>query len=452
MDLYTVYPKQFRKIKIPIERDRCFVLMPFSEEYDRLYGLIKDTLTNMGVNCLRDDEIFGSQPFMNKVLNEILRSRYLIVILTDYRPNVLYELGIAHCFKDVENVLILIDKKSKIGNSIHEKAADLSHLTYIEYDINNGSMIRSNIREFINTNKSAFDLQDYLYEHEIISSITENTNDFISYIGHKFGNSFTALTDLLMGNDIGLKDKQTVLELCNTELYNQIDKNGDYIEIMIKVFAEGLLAANDPAISDRYVQNFIHDEMYRKRTISTTLIMQWKMEFVIYLARREHFLDVLVPWIINYLRRTKSSTIDLNRYKLESFLINTTIRKIDESLCNALRETDFHIREHLSDIIGEKHLSIAYPYLFNALVNETSLYAGKSIIVALGKIATGSENDAANIIINWLDKNIERIVASGQDFTNSILTKSRVAIQQLYPEYINKFDHLFYEYITITDY
>ena len=44
MDLYSIYPKQFRNSKIPIEKDRCFVLMPFSEKHDMLYGVIKDTL------------------------------------------------------------------------------------------------------------------------------------------------------------------------------------------------------------------------------------------------------------------------------------------------------------------------------------------------------------------------------------------------------------------------
>ena len=36
MDLCSIYPKQFRNSKIPIDKDRCFVLMPFSEEYDKM--------------------------------------------------------------------------------------------------------------------------------------------------------------------------------------------------------------------------------------------------------------------------------------------------------------------------------------------------------------------------------------------------------------------------------
>lgn len=448
MDLCSIYPKQFRNHKIPIEKDRCFVLMPFNKEYDKLYGIIKDTLYDIGINCLRDDEIFGPQPFMNKVITEILRSRYVIVILTSYRPNVLYELGIAHCFKDVQNVLILKDKNT----SVYDEAADLSHLTYVEYDENNGSMIRSNIREFINKNKFTFDFQEFLFEHGLISIITENTNDFIPYIEDRFGDKFSCLIDLLLKNRIDESEKEIILEQCSLALYHQIDTNGMYIDVMLKLFAECLIAINDLNCSEKYVQSFISDEFIRERIISNNLKMQWKMDFVIYLAEQQCFLNILIPWMINYIKKTRSSSIDLNRYKLESFLVNTSIPKINESLCNALRESDFHIREHLSDIIGEKRLYLAYSSLCAAIVNEPNLYAGKSMIVALGKLGKKTEKDAAHNIINWLKNNIDRILASGEDFTNSILTKSRFAISQLYPPYISDFDISFIDYITNMNY
>lgn len=452
MDVYSIYPKQFRTSKIPIEKNRCFVLMPFAQEYDKLYGTIKDTLTDMGITCLRDDEIYGSQPFMNKVITEILRSRYLIVILTDYRPNVLYELGIAQCFKDIQNILILIDKKSKMIRSIHEEAADLSHLTYVEYDINNTLMIRANIREFIKENESAINLQDYLYEKGIIVSITENTTDFITFLKEKFNSHFDDLTNLILGNNLDSKIKNKILVQLNDELYNQIDQKGNYIDILIIIFAECIIAAKELEVSEQYINSFISDAMIRNTYLSETLKNQWKIDFIVYIASQGCFLDTLLPWIIKYFNRTKSSTIDLNRYKLESFLINTSISKIDEALCNALRQPAFHIREHISDIIGTKHLTIAYSSLCNALVDEPSLYAGKSIIVALGKIGTKTEDDAAKKIIEWLTKNINRICASGEDFTNSILTKSATAILQLSPSAITQFKLMFEKYITDLNY
>ena len=313
-------------------------------------------------------------------------------------------------------------------------------------------MVRYNIREFIQNNESTFDFQDFLYEKGIITAITENTNDFVMYIKDKFKDNFSTFNDLLLGNYIAPDAKRKIVDCCNNELYEQIDNYGNYVDVMLKVFAECLIAVNNSEISEQYIEGFITDEFLRKRFISDTLKNQWKIDFVVYLAQKECFLDILLPWIINYFKRTKSSAIDLNRYKLESFLVNTPIRKIDEALCNALRKPDFHIREHLSDIIGEKHLTLAYASLCNAIVDEPSLYAGKSIIVALGKIGQASEPDAAKKIIQWLRCNISRITSSGEDFTNSILTKSRIAIQQLYPAYLNSFDEDFYQYITNIDY
>jgi len=452
MDLYSIYPKQFRNSKIPIEKDRCFVLMPFSEKHDMLYGVIKDTLHKLGINCFRDDEIFGPQPFMNKVITEILKSRYLIVILTDYRPNVLYELGIAHCYKDIQNVLILIDKQSELNPSVHMHASDLSHLTYVEYDSSNTAMVRSTIREFVKNNEIAFDFQDFLYERGIISVISENTNDFIIYIKEIFDVHFESFTELLLKRNLEDSQKENLLEICCSALYEQIDANGTYIDIMLKIFAESLIAVKRPDISEKYVKNIINDEMIRKRIISENLKNQWKINFTVYLAKQECFLDVLLPWIINYLGRTTSSSIDLNRYKLEAFLVDTTITKIDEALCNALRDKDFHIREHLSDIIGEKQLTLAYSSLCLAIQNEPNLYAGKSIIVALGKIANRVDPEATEIVLQWLKDNISRILSSGEDFTNSILTKSRVTILKIFPQHLEYFDENFDKYITNKNY
>ena len=291
-----------------------------------------------------------------------------------------------------------------------------------------------------------------MFNHNIVSIITENTNDFISFVKDNFKKNFSSLIDLLLKNPVMPQEKNKILEQCNTILYEQIDINGDYIDTMIKLWSECLIASNDTDIGEHYVQSFISDELIRSRFISENQKNKWKMDFVIYIAEQECFLTILLPWMINYLKRTKSSTIDLNRYKLESFLINTSITQIDEAMCNALREKDFHIREHLSDIIGEKHLSIAYSSLCAAIVNEPSLYAGKSIIVALGKIGLGKEQDAAEKIIDWLYDNLNRIIASGQDFTNSILTKSKNSILKLYPIYEDKFDLLFNEYITNKNY
>ena len=132
MENYKIYPKQFKNDKIPIEKNRCFVLMPFNPEYNYIYGSLKNELTKNGYICNRADEIKGSQPIINKIIKEILSSQYIIADLTSYNPNVFYELGISHCFKDTQNILIikLFESQTKCRikeNTYHVRKISKNH-------------------------------------------------------------------------------------------------------------------------------------------------------------------------------------------------------------------------------------------------------------------------------------------------------------------------------------
>src|SRR4051812_16600522 len=157
MDNYTIYPKQFRSAKIPIEKNRCFILMPFSEEFDMIYGQIKKSLHDNGYVCNRADEILGSKPIMNKILNEILRANYIIADLTSQNPNVFYELGIAHTFKDAQNIILITQRVSDIP-------FDIRHINNIIYEVNNMKYLTSSIIQTLNENKYVFYFQEALQQ------------------------------------------------------------------------------------------------------------------------------------------------------------------------------------------------------------------------------------------------------------------------------------------------
>ncbi len=75
--------------------------MPFKDELDYIYGVIKQGLNKAGYIC---------------------------------NPNVFYELGISHSFKEAQNIIILKQQGSKVP-------FDITHLTYIEYDPNNVNIL-----------------------------------------------------------------------------------------------------------------------------------------------------------------------------------------------------------------------------------------------------------------------------------------------------------------------
>ena len=175
MKEYKIYPKQFLYERIPVEKNRCFMLMPFSEDFDYIYGVIKKDLNDNGLICNRADEIAGSKPILNKILTEILKSRYIIADLTNYNPNVFYELGIAHSFKDAPNILLLKQKDSKIP-------FDLTHLTYIEYTPDNLRFLTATIRNFIQENKYLSEFHEALNLGGITTLVCDNHETFIDYL------------------------------------------------------------------------------------------------------------------------------------------------------------------------------------------------------------------------------------------------------------------------------
>ena len=157
MNEYNIYPKQYQHSNIPIEKNKCFVIMPFKLEFDYIYGEIKDGLDRAGFSCNRVDEITGSVPIIAKILNEILSSRCIIADLSGCNPNVFYELGVSHSFKDANNIIILKHKDSKVP-------FDIMHLTYIEYSEENPKLLVSRILKNIEDVKFISEFQEiYVY-------------------------------------------------------------------------------------------------------------------------------------------------------------------------------------------------------------------------------------------------------------------------------------------------
>ena len=68
--------------------------MPFSEEFDLIYGILQDALLNKGYLPVRVDVVSGSTAIMGKIMVEILTSQYIIVDISRNNPNVFYELNL----------------------------------------------------------------------------------------------------------------------------------------------------------------------------------------------------------------------------------------------------------------------------------------------------------------------------------------------------------------------
>lgn len=122
-----IYPKDFlTSVDIHEDEDLVFVLMPFGEPHDEIYNhVIKREVQQLGMQCLRSDEIFSAKPIMQDVLQSIMTASVIIADVTGRNPNVFYELGIAHAVKD--RVII-------ITQSMDDVPFDLKHIRAIVYD------------------------------------------------------------------------------------------------------------------------------------------------------------------------------------------------------------------------------------------------------------------------------------------------------------------------------
>lgn len=401
---YMIYPKQFRSAKIPIEKNRCFFLMPFEESFDYIYGTIKDILTENGYICNRADEITDSKPIINKILVEILRAQYIIVDLTGCNPNVFYELGISHTFKDSQNVL-LIKQKDTIA------PFDIKHLQYREYRPNNLKQLAAIIRDFISKNKKFSEFSEALNVHGVIGLIHDNQEDFLEYLHSTLGENVVTLTSILNYREAETPSTSTAYALdCYAAMIHRIidERRKDILPGILKLYTELLISCSSLPTAELHVSLYLGN-FFAQHNLSHEEVCGYQTDLAVSLAEKKKMLAIVMPWIISYFSQSKAASIDLNRYKLEALLLTTNLEEINRTMINSLFSKDCHIREHMADLIGEKRLYLAGDALCRQLVAENNYYSAVSIIEAIGKL---NYETGVDCVESWLDEHSKDIIDS----------------------------------------
>ena len=98
--------KLSERIMLMASGKHCFVIMPYSttgdkhttKYWDRFFSnFIKPAVENLGYTCKRSSADPGN--IMKAIVSELVNSDLVLAVLTDYNPNVLYELGTRHSLK-----------------------------------------------------------------------------------------------------------------------------------------------------------------------------------------------------------------------------------------------------------------------------------------------------------------------------------------------------------------
>jgi hypothetical protein len=95
---------------------RCFVIMPFSDEHVSLYDfVIEPALLSAGDAAIRLDRAAIPGDTGYQIRDGIRCCDYVIAVLDGLKPNVLYELGLAHAYG---KRTILMNRASALGNTV----------------------------------------------------------------------------------------------------------------------------------------------------------------------------------------------------------------------------------------------------------------------------------------------------------------------------------------------
>ena len=146
----------------------CFVIMPFSAEYDLVYHqLIKPAAETSGLKVLRADDIYSPGVITEQIRAAIHQSRICIADVSGKNPNVLYEVGIAHT---LDKTTILLSK------SVEQIPFDLRAFRVVLYDMEKIKRARENlisaIQEILGERK-LFEAEELLQQGNVKAAIAE---------------------------------------------------------------------------------------------------------------------------------------------------------------------------------------------------------------------------------------------------------------------------------------
>lgn len=420
MDYNKSYPKEFKNDKVIIEKAKCFFIMPFAEKYDIVYGTIQECLLNKGFLPVRVDKVSGSNAIMNKIMNEILSAQYVIVDMSELNPNVFYELGIAHCFKEARNVIIIKDKETNAPS-------DIRHMNYIEYDRKNLVLLKERIASTLEDIKYLSELESVLSLHKIVS-VQDNSGDaIVKLLERNFTKEEIILLCYVLNKEYTIKDVENIEKLVDKFIILLRRLQAEKFEKKdIDICSGILIKLLSSSINCNFISSKINELLYSTEIFDSTVeSLKFKTNLTLTFAGEGKQLNTVMPWIIEYFSQSKSTHIDLNRYNLEAFLLSSPNEEIDNIIINSVFASNRHVREHMADIINEKCLLRARSNLIIQLNREENLYSASSIIEAIGKIG---QFEDIGIINKWIDIHYSEISNPGGNF---IFKHAKNAIMRL---------------------
>jgi len=110
------------------EKRLCFTIMPFGGWFDTYYdGIYKPAIVAAGLEPRRADDLFRPSKVVDDIWDLTKRADVILADLTGKKPNVFYELGLAHAIG--KPAILVVD-------DLNDVPFDLRALRVIDYDKN----------------------------------------------------------------------------------------------------------------------------------------------------------------------------------------------------------------------------------------------------------------------------------------------------------------------------
>ncbi len=160
-----VYPKDFFEQRRKIDSRLCFILMPLKKEYEGIRETISKIVSDCDFEPIRADDIRQPGIIHSDIWDRIQRAAVIIADVTEYNPNVFFELGVAAAVKDKSRVIIIREAKGT-----GEYPFDIEPLRRLDYKntIEGADKLKEDLKSYLGTirreDDALWDIMDKMHE------------------------------------------------------------------------------------------------------------------------------------------------------------------------------------------------------------------------------------------------------------------------------------------------
>lgn len=414
-----IYPKDYSLRFIDQEENTAFVIMPFKDEFEEVYGEICQTCIDLKIECKRADEIVASRAIMENILERISKAEVIIADISEKNPNVFYEIGVAYSLRDQDSVIL-------ITNNIANNPFDITHRSILVYDARNKMKFRSELKKRIQFSKSFSARKEFFRNYLTNNSVKKSEIATFLDIAEKLSSTkFNILFDILKSHEKEFSDSDIDSLF---DFFTQLEEYQDgaiknaTLSIKINVFTSDLILTRFEHQGARILVKSNYNMIHLDNSVQFNFIS----DYCFRLIEKSKLKSEAVNWLVDYLHNYRMGRIDLVRSKIENFFVQCNDEAVDVAILHMLNSPTITVRESAADICGQKKLYKAIPLLTRILQLEENPHVARSCITALTRL---NAKESAKEIYEWMKAN--RSKWGTQAVSSSLKNIAMLALKEL---------------------